>query len=139
MKIDPNSRFFDRVPDIFHSPFPSADAYADDAFKALLARAVGNGRGRTIGQALITQAGAQPWNHATQMLWKSKASQAGDSLGDVWSRVAWIDRQQDSVAGVLAQVPFPPTAHPEELVTGIAGVALELALNAVGAVRVVAR
>jgi hypothetical protein len=33
MIINPNSEMFDRVPDIFNSPFPGADVYADDAFK----------------------------------------------------------------------------------------------------------
>lgn len=137
MKIDPNSRLFDRVPDLFQSPFPGADAYADDAFQALLARAVETGPGRTIGQELITQAGAQAWNQATQMLWKTKATQAGDLLGEIWSKVAWIDTKKDSIAGVLAQVPFPLTTDPQQLVGAIAGVALDLALNAVTAVPVV--
>ena len=137
MKIDPNSRLFDRVPDLFHSPYPGADAYADEAFQALLARAVGTGQGRTIGQELLTQAGAQAWNQATQMLWKTKATQAGDLLADVWPKIAWIDAKKDSIAGVLAEVPFPLTTDPEELVGAIAGVALDLALNAVTAVPVV--
>ena len=137
MKLDPNSRFFDRVPDLFQSPFPGADAYADDAFQALLARSVGGGHGRTIGQELITQAGAQAWNQATQMLWKTKATQNGDLLGDVWSKIAWIDTKKDAIAGVLAEVPFPLTTDPEQLVGAIAGVALDLALGAISAVPVV--
>lgn len=137
MKLDPNSRLFDRVPDLFVSPFPGADAYADDAFKALLARAVGAGAGKTIGQNLLTQASAQAWNQATQMLWKTKATQAGDLLGDIWSKVSWIDSKKDAIAGVLAEVPFPLTSDPQELVGAIAGVALDLALDAVTAVPVV--
>jgi hypothetical protein len=77
MKLDPNSRIFDRVPALFVSPFPAADAFADDAFQAFIAKTSGE---QTVGQALLTQAAGQAWNHATQMMWKAKATQAGDLL-----------------------------------------------------------
>ena len=134
MLINPNSRLFDRVPDLFVSPFPGADTYADDAFQALLARSRGAG---SVGQELLTQAGAQAWNQVTQMVWKQKATQAGDLLGDVWSKISWIDSKTDSIAGILAEVPFPLTTDPKVLVGAIANVALDLALNAVTAVPVV--
>jgi hypothetical protein len=134
MLINPNSRLFDRVPDLFASPFPGADTYADDAFQALMARSRGGG---SVGQELLTQAGAQAWNQVTQMVWKQKATQAGDLLGDVWSKISWIDSKTDSIAGILAEVPFPLTTDPKVLVGAIANVALDLALNAVTAVPVV--
>ena len=136
MRIDPNSRLFDRVPDLFVSPFPGADSYADDAFYALMQRAAGDGS-RTVGTELIARAGAQAWNQATQILWKTKATQAGDLLADVWSRVSWIDQRKDTIAGVLAEVPFALTTDPKALVSSIVNVALDAALDAVTAVPVV--
>ncbi|SFF43902.1 hypothetical protein SAMN02745121_08866 [Nannocystis exedens] len=136
MLVDPNSRLFDRVQDLFVSPFPGADSYADDAFQALMKRASGTGS-RTIGRELLTRAGGQAWNQATQLLWKTKATQAGDLLSDVWSKVSWIDKQKDTIAGVLAEVPFALTTDPEKLVASIASVALDAALDAVTAVPVV--
>jgi hypothetical protein len=79
MLVSPNIRLFDRVPDLFTSPYPGADAYANDAFLMLLERATGEGS-QTVGQALLTRAGAQAWNHATQMIWKIKATEVGDIL-----------------------------------------------------------
>ena len=133
MRISPNSRFFDRVPDLYVSPYPGADAYADDAFQALLSRTAGTGA-QTVGQALLTQAGAQAWNQATQMLWKVKAVETGDLLKDVWSRVAWMDK--DTPFGILAEVPFPLTTDPQEMLTALASVAIDAALDAVTAVPV---
>src|SRR5688572_22440390 len=94
MIINPNDRIFDRVPDIFDSPYPGADVFADVAFSALMQRAQGQGS-QTLGDAILSQAGAQAWNQANQMLWKTKATLAGDILGDVWSRAAWIDPKTD--------------------------------------------
>ena len=111
MIIDPNNRLFDRVPDIFNSPYPGADVYADDAFGTLLQRATGDSK-QSVGEAIISQAGAQAWNQATQMLWKTKATIAGDLLGDVWSKVAWVNPKTDAIAGILAEVPFAVTADP---------------------------
>ncbi len=136
MKFDPNTRVFDRVPDSFVSPFPGADAFADDAFQALLVRARTGGRG-TIGEELLAQSSAQAWNHATQIFWKTKATQVGDITGQIWSQISWINEKADSISGVLAQVPFPLTTDPRQLVSAIAGVALDLALNAISAVPVV--
>lgn len=136
MLVNPNSRLFDRVPELFVSPFPGADAYADDAFKALLSRASGDGL-RSVEQALITQAGAEAWNQATQMVWKQKATLAGDLLADVWSKVSWIDKRTDAIAGILAEVPFPLTTDPEQLVGALANMAVDLALDAITAVPVV--
>jgi hypothetical protein len=134
MKLDPNSRIFDRVPALFVSPFPAADAFADDAFQAFIAKTSGE---QTVGQALLTQAAGQAWNHATQMMWKAKATQAGDLLADVWSQVSWINEKRDSIAGILAEVPFPLTTDPNALVGAIVNVGLDLALDAVSAVPVV--
>ena len=135
MKIDPNSRLFDRVPDLFVSPFPGAEAFADDAFQALLARA--SEGGGSVGADLLTQAGAKAWNHATQMLWKTKATQVGDLLDSVWTRVAWVDPRADAIAGVLAEVPFSLTTDPRQLAAAVASAGLDLALSAVTAVPVV--
>jgi hypothetical protein len=133
--VNPNSRLFDRVPDIFSSPYPGADAYANDAFLALLDRAIGEGS-QSVGQAMLMRAGAQAWNHATQMTWKTKATEVGDLLSDIWPKVAWIDKATDSISGVLAEVPFPLTTDPEELLSAMASVAIDLALDAVTAVPV---
>ncbi len=139
MKLDPNSRLFDRVPDLFQSPFPGADAYADEAFQALLSRANSIGARGTIGQSLLVQASAQAWNQATQMLWKAKATQVGDILPSLWSSIAWVNPKKDSIAGVLAEVPFPLTTDPNELLRAAGTVALDLALDLVTAVPVVGR
>jgi hypothetical protein len=136
MLINPNNSLFDRVPDLFFSPFPGTDAYANEAFQQLLSRVRGEG-GQTVGQALLTQAGAQAWNQATQMIWKQKATVAGDLLADTWRQVSWFDQKASSIAGVLAQAPFPLTTDPGRLVGAIASVAIDLALNAVSAVPVV--
>ena len=135
MLVNPNHRLFDRVPDLFTSPYPGADAYADDAFQMLLARAAGEGS-ETVGQALLTRAGAQAWNHATQMLWKIKATEVGDVLSDTWPKVAWLDKATGSIAGVLAEVPFPLTTDPETLMSSLVSVALDQALNTISAVPV---
>ena len=82
MLVNPNNRIFDRVPDIFTSPFPGQDAFADTAFNTLMQR-LDVGGDQTIGDAILSQAGAQAWNQATQILWKTKATLAGDLLGDV--------------------------------------------------------
>ncbi|MBA3550311.1 MAG: hypothetical protein H0T76_27870 [Nannocystis sp.] len=135
MIIDPNNRLFDRVPDIFTSPYPGADVYADKAFETLMQRHQGKDQ-QTIGAAILSQAGAQAWNQATQMLWKTKATIAGDLLGDVWSKVAWVNPKTDAIAGILAEVPFALTTDPALLVGAMANVALDLALNAVSAIPV---
>ena len=135
MIINPNDRIFDRVPDIFESPFPGADVFADHAFSNLMQRAQTQGDG-TIGEAILSQAGAQAWNQATQMLWKTKATLSGDLLGDVWSRAAWIDPKSGSIAGLLAEVPFGITPDPIKLLGAMASVAIDLALNAVSAIPV---
>ena len=88
MIIDPNNRLFDRVPEIFNSPYPGADVFADTAFKSLLQRTSGDAK-QSVGEAILSQAGAQAWNQATQMLWKTKATLSGDLLANVWSKVAW--------------------------------------------------
>lgn len=133
MIVNPNNRLFDRVPDVFTSPYPSADAYADTAFTALLKRASG---GQTVGEALLSQSGAEAWNQATQILWKTKATLSGDVLGDVWSNVAWIDPKGDTVAGLLAEVPFELTSDPARLLGSMASVAVDIALKAVSAIPV---
>lgn len=135
MLVSPNLRLFDRVPDLFTSPYPSADAYADDAFAMLLERAMGEGSA-TVGQALITRAGAQAWNHATQMMWKTRATEVGDLLSDIWPKIAWIDKATDAISGALAEVPFPLSTDPVEMLTAMATVAIDAALNAVTAVPV---
>ena len=135
MIIDPNKRIFDRVPDIFNSPFPGSDAYANAAFQALMQRADANGQ-KTIGDAILSQAGAQAWNQATQMLWKTKATLAGDLVGDVWAKVASVNPTSGAISGLLAEVPFAVTADPAQLVGAMASVAIDLALNAVSAIPV---
>lgn len=134
MIVDPNDRLFDRVPDLFESPFPGQDAFANDAYKALLQRF--QAQGQTIGDAALAQAGAQAWNQATQILWKTKATLAGDVLGDVWSKVAWINPKTDTLAGLIAEVPFAVTSDPAHLLGAMASVAVDLALNAVSAIPV---
>jgi hypothetical protein len=59
-------------------------------FRPLMQRQLGF-KAVSVGEAIISQAGAQAWNQATQMLWKTKATLAGDLLGDVWSKVAWVN------------------------------------------------
>jgi hypothetical protein len=135
MLIDPNNRLFDRVPTLYDSPYPGADIYADDAFKILMQRVQGQG-GQTVGESILSQAGAQAWNRATQMLWKTKATIAGDLLGDTWSKVAWIDGRTDAVAGMLAEVAFAVTSDPDKLLAAMSNVAIDIALNAVSAIPV---
>jgi hypothetical protein len=133
--INPNSRLFDRVPDIFTSPFPGQDALADTAFTSLMQRLDGADQ-QTIGDAILSQAGAQAWNQATQMLWKTKATIAGDLLGDVWSKVASLLPGNGEIAGLLAEVPFTITADPMQLLGAMASVGIDLALNAISAIPV---
>ena len=135
MIIDPNNRLFDRVPDVYLSPFPGEEAQADSAFRALLERAQ-SGSQTNVGEALISQAGAEAWNQATQLLWKKKATLSGDVLGEVWGKVAWINPKTDAIAGLLAEVPFALTADPAQLLGAMASVAIDLALNAISAIPV---
>jgi len=135
MIINPNNNIFDRVPDIFNSPYPGADIFADWAFTTLMQRVDGKGE-QSIGDAILSQAGAQAWNQATQMLWKTKATLAGDLLGDVWSKVASINPGNGEIAGLLAEIPFGVTSDPQQLVGAMASVAIDLALNAVSAIPV---
>ena len=133
MIVDPNSRIFDRVPSLYSSPYPGDEAQASAAFLALMQRAPGEGD-NTVGEALISQAGAEAWNQATQILWKKKATLGGDVLGDVWGKVAWINPKTDSIAGLLAEVPFAVTADPIQLIGAMASVAVDIALDAVSAI-----
>lgn len=135
MIINPNNRIFDRVPDIFESPYPGVDVWADQAFQKLMERSQAQGH-KTIGDEIIAQAGAQAWNQATQLLWKTKATVSGDLLGDTWSRAAWIDPKTDAISGLLAEIPFAVTADPGRLLGAMAGVGVDLALNAVSAIPV---
>ena len=135
MIINPNDRLFDRVPDLFESPYPGADSLADDAYRTLLQRALNNGE-QTVGEALLSQAGARAWNQATQILWKTKATVVGDVLGDTWRNAAWIDPQSDTISGLIAEVPFALTSDPSRLLGAMASVAVDLALNAVSAIPV---
>ncbi len=135
MIINPNNRLFDRVPDLFESPYPSADVFADGALEKLMARSQANGL-KTIGDEIMAQAGAQAWNQATQLLWKTKATVAGDVPGDIWGRVAWIDSKSDTISGLLAEIPFGLTADSGRLLGAMAGVGVDLALNAVSAIPV---
>ncbi|MBK6845363.1 MAG: hypothetical protein IPG88_24225 [Gemmatimonadetes bacterium] len=135
MIINPNNDIFDRVPDVFSSPYPGADVYADMAFTTLMQRVDSNGA-QTIGDAILSQAGAQAWNQATQMLWKTKATLAGDLIGDVWAKVASILPGNGEIAGLLAEVPFAITADPAQLIGAMASVGIDLALNAVSAIPV---
>ena len=135
MIIDPNSRLFDRVPDVYLSPYPADEAQASDAFDILMERARGSGQD-TVGEAVLSQAGAQAWNQATQLLWKKKATLSGDVLGEVWGKVAWLNPKTDSIAGLLAEVPFGLTSDPAVLLSAMASVAVDLALNAVSAIPV---
>jgi hypothetical protein len=135
MIINPNNNIFDRVPDIFNSPYPGADIFADWAFTTLMQRVDSKGE-QSIGDAILSQAGAQAWNQATQMLWKTKATLAGDLLGDVWSKVASINPGNGEIAGLLAEIPFGVTSDPLQLVGAMASVAIDLALNAVSAIPV---
>ncbi len=135
MLIDPNNRLFDRVPTLYDSPYPGADIYADDAFKILMQRVQGQG-GQTIGESIVSQAGAQAWNRATQMLWKPKAPTAGALLGGTWPKVAWTDDRTDAVAGMLAEVAFAATSDPTKLLQAMSNVAVDIALNAVSAIPV---
>ena len=135
MIIDPNNRIFDRVPDLFVSPYPADEANVEAAFVALLERAKGSGP-TTVGEDLLSQAGAESWNQATQLLWKKKATLSGDVLGEVWGKVAWINPKSDSIAGLLAEVPFGLTSDPTALLGAMASVAIDIALNAVTAIPV---
>ena len=135
MIINPNNRIFDRVPDVFVSPYPGADVYADLAFQALMKRSQDSEQ-QTIGESILSQAGAQAWNQATQMLWKTKATLAGDLLGDVWSKVASVNAGTGEIAGLLAEIPFSVTNDPAKLLGAMASVAIDLALDAVSAIPV---
>ena len=135
MIINPNNRIFDRVPDLFISPYPGADVLADQAFELLMQRAQMQGTG-TLGDAILCQAGAQAWNQASQMLWKTKATLAGDVLGDVWSRTTWIDPKTDTISGLLAEVPFGITSDPSRLLGAMASVAVDLALDEISEIPV---
>ena len=135
MIVDPNSCVFDRVPEVFTSPFPGADSYADDAFAQLLARTTSGGS--TVGAAVLAQAGAVAWNQGLQMIWKQKATLSGDLLGGLWSKLAWVEEGSDAIRGILAEVAFPQTTDPAQIIRAIGTVALDLALNAVTAIPVV--
>ncbi|MDC0716199.1 hypothetical protein [Nannocystis bainbridge] len=71
-----------------------------------------------------------------QINWKAKATEVGDLLSEVWPKIAWLDKTTDSISGVLAEIPFPLTTDPVELLTSLASVAVDLALDAVTAVPV---
>jgi hypothetical protein len=124
MIINPNDRSFRPGPGHFHqSPIPGPMRLADTAFQALMER---SRPGQTNRRCNLSQAGAQAWNQATQMLWKTKATLAGDLLGDVWSKVAWIESEDDTIAGLLAEVPFALTSDPSRLLGAMASVAVDL-------------
>ena len=44
MIVDPNNRLFDRVPELFLSPYPADETQASAAFTTLMDRARGTGQ-----------------------------------------------------------------------------------------------
>lgn len=135
--LNPNSPLFDRVASAFSSPFPSADTLANSRFQAIMKAPIfaGGGSFATVGEAYLTQAGAQAWNAATGILWKIKATQVGDLLADVVPKIAWLDKS-GIPQGILAEVPFLLSTNRDEQLRAMARVGMDLALAAVSAVPV---
>jgi hypothetical protein len=92
---------------------------------------------QTIGEAILSQAGAQAWNQANQMLWKTKATLAGDLLGDVWSKVASVNAgHRRDRRPPRRESPFGHCRSRTVALGAMASVAIDLALNAVSAIPV---
>jgi hypothetical protein len=111
MIIDPNNRLFDRVPDLFLSPYPADEAQATHAFKTLMDRARGDGQ-TTVGEDLLSQAGAKPGTRPRSSCGRPRRPSAATARrGLVEGRVDQPEERRDR--GLLAEVPFASRPTPQ--------------------------
>lgn len=134
--IPKGSPIFDQLPTQFESFFPSEESFADGKLASVFARAGGSGAD------LLTRVQAESITQGLQLVQQQKAVLVGDFLTsrmpdlvgfatDMWG--------QKVPRGLFASVPFPASAIEDPLLNAMAGVGLNLALNAISAIPIVGK
>lgn len=135
--IPKGSQIFDQLPPAFQSFFPSEQSMLDGKLASVLAR-----EGGSTGADLMTQLQAQSVTQGLQLVLKEKATIAGDFLNANMPQLVSFTKDQFGLEvpqGLFASVPFPATILEDPLLNAMAGVGLNLALNAISAIPVVGK
>jgi hypothetical protein len=134
--IPKGSPIFDQLPSQFESYFPSEQSYADGKLASVLARAGGKG------VDLLTRVQAETIMQGLQLVQQQKAILVGDFLTARMPQLVGFATDQwgqKVPQGLFASVPFPTSAIEDPLLGAMAGVGLNLALNAISAVPIVGK
>lgn len=129
--IPKGSPIFDQLPSQFQSFFPSEQSFADGKLSAVLTKAGGSG------VELLTRVQAESITQGLQLVQQQKAILVGDFLTSKMPQLvsfatdAW---GQKVPQGLFASVPFPSAAIEDPLLNAMAGVGMNLALNAISAI-----
>ncbi len=135
--IPKGSQLFDQLPPEFESFFPSEQSLLDGKLASVLARA-----GGTTGADLLTKIQAETVTQGLQLVMREKATLAGDFLSANMPQLVSFTKDQFGLEvpqGLFASVPFPATILEDPLLNAMAGVGLNLALNAISAVPIVGK
>ncbi len=134
--IPKGAQVFDQLPSQFESFFPSEQSLADGKLASVLARAGGTTPG------LLTRVQAETITQGLQLVQQQKAILVGDFLESKMPALvsfttdAWGMKVPQ---GLFASVPFPTSDIEDPLLAAMAGVGLNLALNAISAVPIVGK
>lgn len=134
--IPKGSPIFDQLPGQFESFFPSEQSLADGKLASVLARAGGKG------VDLLTRVQAESITQGLQLVQQQKAILVGDFLTARMPQIVSFATDQwgqKVPQGLFASVPFPTSAIEDPLLGAMAGVGLNLALNAISAVPIVGK
>jgi len=135
--IPKGSQIFDQLPGAFQSYFPSEQSMLDGKLASVLARG-----GGSTGADLLTKIQAETVTQGLQLVLREKATIAGDFLDVNMPKLVSFTKDQfglDVPQGLFASVPFPSTILEDPLLNAMAGVGLNLALNAISAVPIVGK
>jgi hypothetical protein len=134
--IPKGSPIFDQLPSQFESFFPSEQSFADGKLSSVLARAGGKN------VDLLTRVQAETITQGLQLVQQQKAVLVGDFLTARMPQLVGFAADQwgqKVPQGLFASVPFPTSAIEDPLLNAMAGVGLNLALNAISAVPIVGK
>jgi len=129
--IPKGSPIFDQLPSQFQSYFPSEQSLLDNKLASVLERAGGKNA------ELLTRVQAETITQGLQLVQQQKAILVGDFLTTSMPQLVGFARDQwgqKVPTGLFASVPFPTSALEAPLLDAMAGVGLNLALDAISAV-----
>lgn len=135
--IPKGSQVFDQLPPEFESFFPSEQSLLDGKLASVLTRAGGK-----TGADLITRIQAESVTQGLQLVLQQKAMLAGDFLSSQLPQIVTFTSDSFGLKvpqGLFASVPFPTTILEEPILNAMAGVGLNLALNAISAIPIAGR